>query len=147
MRVAAYNILEGLRPLKPIADERRLVDRERADLARSVVSELAPDLLILNEALFCQQYHGQVVDYRALFGFEYSAVALYDQAWGNAILSRFPITHSHEMRIEDRGGLVMVVNTPGGPLTVASYHPHPHREPGLRVGDFTRLVEEGSQDP
>ena len=141
MRLLAYNILEGLRPLQPIPHEPRLVDRERARLARSVVEELAPDVLVLNEALFCQQYGGRLVDYRALFGFKYSSVALYDQAWGNAVLSQFPITDSHQMRIEDRGGLVVSIETPEGPLTVASYHPHPSREPSLRVGDFTRLVE------
>ena len=122
------------------------MDRERAALARSVVDELEPDLLILNEALFCQQYAGHVVDYRALFGFDYASAALYDGAWGNAVLSRFPITDSREMRIEDRGGIVVHVETPEGPLTVASYHPHPAREPILRADDFTRLVA-GVQGP
>ena len=117
------------------------LDEVRANAAQAVVAELRPDVVVLNEALFCQAYGGQHVDYGALFGFPYQAVALYDEAWGNAILSRFPIVGSHQMRVEQRGGLVARLQTPQGPLTVASYHPHPSREPALKGRDFTRLVQ------
>ena len=80
------------------------------------------------------------VDYAELFGFPYEAAALYDGAWGNAILSRHPIARSQELRIYNRGGLTAVIDTPAGQLTVASYHPHPHREPKNKALDFTQLV-------
>ena len=140
LRLVSYNLLEGLRPVDPIAGERRQLDRARTDAARHVVNDLSPDILVLNEALYSRQYRGHIVDYARLFSFPYQLAALYDDAWGNAILSRCPILRSHEMRTEERGGLVAVVATPSGELTVASYHPHPSRRPADKAADFERLV-------
>ena len=140
LRLVSYNLLEGLRPIAPDAAEHRHLDRERASAARTVVRDLRPDILVLNEALFCRQYLGRTVDYAGLFGFPYEVAALYDDAWGNAILSRYPIVRSHEMRIHDRGGLVAVIAVPIGEVTVASYHPHPSRHPDEKASDFVRMV-------
>jgi endonuclease/exonuclease/phosphatase family metal-dependent hydrolase len=139
-RLVSFNILEGLQPLRSVEAERRSLDRQRAEAARSVVTELDPDILVLNEALFCRSHAGRTVDYAGLFAFPYDAAALYDGAWGNAILSRHPIVNSREHRIYNRGGLTTVIDTPGGLLTVASYHPHPHRYPENKALDFTQLV-------
>jgi len=105
-----------------------------------VVSKLDPDVLVLNEALFCRSHAGRNVDYAGLFAFPYQTAALYDGAWGNAILSRHPIASSQELRIYNRGGLTAVIDTPAGQLTVASYHPHPLRYPENKALDFTQLV-------
>ena len=140
-RLVSFNILEGFRPTLTSSSERRLIDRDRADAARAVVAGLAPDLLVLNEALFCRQYAGKTVDYASLFDFPFQSVALYDDAWGNAILSRSPIVNSREMRIYNRGGLVATIDTPAGQLSVASYHPHPGRYPENKAVDFGQLVE------
>ena len=140
LRLVSFNILEGLRPLRGMEEERRHLDRLRAEAAKQVVAALGPDILVLNEALFCREHAGQRVDYADLFGFPYEAAALYDDAWGNAILSRHPIARSQELRIYNRGGLTAVIDTPEGQLTVASYHPHPHRQPENKAHDFTQLV-------
>ncbi len=140
LRVLSFNILEGLRPFSPADVEHRLVDRERAEAARAVVASVDPDILVLNEALFCRQFADTVVDYGDLFTFPFQTAALYDDAWGNAILSRYPIVKSNEMRIYNRGGLIATIDTPSGGLTVASYHPHPARYPVNKARDFTRLV-------
>lgn len=140
LRLVSFNILEGLRPIARTAGEQRDIDRERAEAATAVVADLRPDILVLNEALFCRQFLGRSVDYPRLFGFPFQAAALYDDAWGNAILSRFPITRSQEMRIHNRGGLASVIASPGGELTVASYHPHPSRYPENKASDFVRLI-------
>lgn len=140
LRLVSFNILEGLRPLRGADTERRHLDRERADAARAVVSSLDADILVLNEALFCRSHADKTIDYADLFGYPYEAAALYDGAWGNAILSRHPIARSRELRIYNRGGLTAVIDTPAGQLTVASYHPHPHRHPENKAIDFTRLV-------
>ena len=140
LRLMSYNILEGLRPVTPGSGERRLLDRERTEAARCVVGELQPDILVLNEALFCRQYSGRSINYAQLFGFPYESAALYDDAWGNAILSRYPIARSSEMRIHNRGGLVVTIDTPIGTLAVASYHPHPARYPPNKAADFARLI-------
>jgi hypothetical protein len=55
----------------------------RAKVAQTLVVGFDPDILVLNEALFCRTYAG-------LFGYPYHAASLYDDAWGNAILSRHP---------------------------------------------------------
>jgi len=141
IRLVSFNILEGFRPISPPASERRLLDRDRVDAARVVVAGLSPDILVLNEALFCRHYAGRTVDYGSLFAFPFQSVALYDDAWGNAILSRWPIVKSQEMRIYNRGGLIATITTPQGQLSVASYHPHPARYPENKALDFTRLVE------
>jgi endonuclease/exonuclease/phosphatase family metal-dependent hydrolase len=138
--LVSFNILEGFRPMTPVAAERRQLDRERADAARALVAALAPDILVLNEALFCRHHDGKAVDYGALFDFPYQVCALYDGAWGNAILSRFPVVQSSEMRIYNRGGLTAVIDAPTGRLTVASYHPHPARYPENKALDFDRMV-------
>ena len=140
LRLVSYNILEGLQPLRSSNTERRLLDRQRAEAARRVVSELDPDFLVLNEALFCRSHAGRTVDYADLFAFPYEATALYDGAWGNAILSRHPIARSQELRIYNRGGLTAIIDTPVGRVTVASYHPHPHRYPENKALDFNQLV-------
>jgi endonuclease/exonuclease/phosphatase family metal-dependent hydrolase len=137
-RLVSFNILEGFRP---ISSERRLIDRDRVDAARAVVADLAPDILVLNEALFCRQFAGRAVDYGRVFSFPFQSVALYDNAWGNAILSHCPIIKSQEMRIHNRGGLVATVETQEGQLSVASYHPHPGRYPENKALDFGQLVE------
>lgn len=142
LRLMSYNLLEGLQTFAACGDEHRDLDHERADAAISVVSALAPDFLVLNEALFCCTHEGRKTDYADIFSFPYETAALYDGAWGNAILSRYPIVTSNEMRIYNRGGLSALIDTPSGHLTVASYHPHPHRGPSDKAQDFARLVKD-----
>lgn len=141
MRLVSINILEGLRPIAPLAGERRLIDRNRADLVKNMVADLRPDIMVINEALYCRLYDGQSVDYARLFGFPHQFAALYDGAWGNAIVSRFPIVRTKEMRIYNRGGLAVLIETPHGLLSVASYHPHPGRYPENKAQDFSELLE------
>jgi endonuclease/exonuclease/phosphatase family metal-dependent hydrolase len=140
LRLVSYNILEGFRPVAQGKSDRRGLDRERVAAAQDVIAALEPDILVLNEALFCRQFAGRSVDYGAMLGFPHQAAALYDEAWGNAILSRHAIVQSQEMRIYNRGGLRAVIATQGGELTVASYHPHPRRTPAHKADDFRRLI-------
>jgi endonuclease/exonuclease/phosphatase family metal-dependent hydrolase len=144
LRLVSYNILEGLRPISPAPSDRRHLDRERVKAVQDVVAALVPDILVLNEALFCRQFAGRSVDYGALFGFPYQAAALYAEAWGNAILSRCAIVRSHEIRVTNRGGLCAVIATEEGDLTVASYHPHPRRAPAEKAQDFRALIKDVS---
>ena len=120
LRLVSFNILEGLRPLGSPQGERRLLDRKRAQAAKDLVTMLHPDMLVLNEALFCCPIDGRHVEFAKLFDFPHAAAALYDGPWGNAILSRFPIVSIRKWRIPGRGGLMAAVDTPGGRLTLAS---------------------------
>jgi endonuclease/exonuclease/phosphatase family metal-dependent hydrolase len=140
LTLVSFNILEGLRPLKGLALERRQLDRERLEAAMTVVRELDPDILVLNEALFCRAHAGKSVDYGQLFSFPHQTAQLYDGAWGNAILSRHPIVRTEELRIYNRAGLTAVLATPIGIVNVASYHPHPLRHPANNALDFATML-------
>jgi exodeoxyribonuclease III len=140
-RLLTYNILEGFRPLGSSEAERRSIDRARLAAAQRLFAELAPDIVVLNEALYCDAFDGVTIDYGALLGYPHVASALYDREWGNAILSRFPILRSEETRIYNRGGLRARIALPEGEVTVASYHPHPGREPGHKAADFAALID------
>jgi exodeoxyribonuclease III len=140
LALVSFNILAGLRPLSQATGERRLLDRQRRAAAVALVRELDPDILVLNEALFCRAHAGKAVDYGGLFAFRHEAAALYDGAWGNVILSQHPIRRSEELCIYNRGGLTAVISTPFGALTVASYHPHPLRSPQNKARDLASLV-------
>jgi len=146
LRLVSFNILEGLKPIDPLAKERRLIDRNRSAAAMSLIADLKPDIMVVNEALYCRLYAGRKVDYAELFGFPHHVAALYDGAWGNAILSRFPIAQSKEMRIYNRGGLSALIETPMGNVTIASYHPHPKRYPENKAQDFAKLLS-GADGP
>ena len=140
LRIVSFNILEGFRPVAADTNERRRIDRDRADAALALIGALAPDFLVLNEALFCRQHEGHMVDYAELFGYPFQAAALYDGAWGNAILSRHPIAKSEEMHIYNRSGLSALIAAPQGRFTIASYHPHPGRYPENKALDFARML-------
>jgi endonuclease/exonuclease/phosphatase family metal-dependent hydrolase len=141
LRLVAFNILEGFRPLGS-GSGNRTVDSERVEVAVKMVGALHPDILVLNEALFCRPHEGHIIDYPGLFAYGHAAAALYDGAWGNVILSRHPIVRSQELRIYNRGGLAGIIDTPLGSLTVASYHPHPQRQPEKKADDFADLVRD-----
>lgn len=140
IRLVSYNILEGLLSVPRTEGSLHILDPRRVEAAQAVVGALQPDILVLNEALYCRPFDGASTDYAALFGFAHEAGALYDGAWGNAILSRFPITASREMRTVERGGLGTLIETAAGPLTVATYHPHPERAPAAKAEDYAKLV-------
>ncbi len=140
-RLLCYNILEGFRPVGADEAERRRIDRDRLAAAQQLCAELEPDIVVLNEALYCDAYDGITIDYGALLGFPYAASALYDREWGNAILSRFPIHGAEETRIPDRGGLRAEIALAEGAVTVASYHPHPLRQPESKAADFAALID------
>lgn len=134
-RLVVWNILEGFHQAgTSIPDDARIA------AARAVLADLAPDVLVLNEALWCEPHGGRHVDYAGLLGFRWSAASLYDGAWGNAVLSRLPIAASSRFRIYNRGGLRADVVTPGGTVRVATYHPHPSRLPANKAADFLALV-------
>jgi len=141
LRLVSYNLLEGLRTLTPEDVFPRPLDPARVEAARQAVSDLDPDILVLNEALFSRPFAGEFTDFAQLFGYPHHAAALYDGAWGNAILSRHPISSAHEMRAaDDRGGLVATLDVPGGRLAVATYHPHPQRKPAHKAADYLKLL-------
>ena len=55
LRLVSFNILEGLQPVPRSEAERRLLIRGRVEAAKAIVADLKPEILVLNEALFCQE--------------------------------------------------------------------------------------------
>ena len=134
-----WNLLEG-GCLRQEGQTRAASDPARLLAAQALVVKCRPDVLILNEALWCQHFQGEVRDYAQLLGFEHSVAHLYDHHWGNAILSRFPIERSHSFRIYNRGGIVATLNTGNGLVQSGTYHPHPSRYPQNKAADFEELM-------
>jgi endonuclease/exonuclease/phosphatase family metal-dependent hydrolase len=146
-RLVSWNILEGMF-LPPSGDgtERRAPDESRRRAALTLIDRLKPDILVLNEALFCEEAFGQVEKYADLFGFPHAASRLYDGSWGNAILSRFPVADVVALTIrragvsQDRGMLAARLKFPEGEAWVATYHPHPQRRPKKRLDDYAEFL-------
>ena len=134
MRLMSWNLLEGACRVSPLGQPED--HPQRLSAAQDLVALYAPDVLVLNEALWCQPWEGHAVDYAARFGFPESCEKLYDHHWGNVILSRFPVAGRQYFDIYNRGGLACEIITPEGPLSVATYHPHPSRWPVNKSQDF-----------
>ena len=109
--------------------------KQHADAAAAALGLADPDILVLNEALFCREHAGHRFDYADLFGYPYETAALYDGAWGNAILSRHPIARSQELRIYNRGGLTAV--TTGSVIAIDDVETFIHR---VNQQDFIRVI-------
>jgi len=138
LRLVSYNLLEGLRPIASPVGERRHFDRARVEAARAVVDGLRQDVLVLSSFLpGAQRARRRLL---APVRVPLSVFGAHDNAWDNAISSRSPILRSHQMRTEDRGGLVAVISVMMSELTVAAYHPNPNRDPADKAADFVRLV-------
>lgn len=134
----SWNLLEGACHTDPSGAPHD--HPQRLPAAQALVCSLSPDILVLNEALWCQPWQGHVRDYATRFGFPESCGRLYDAHWGNVILSRFPVVSRRYFDIYNRGGLVAEVLTPQGRVCVATYHPHPSRWPENKSQDFVEVA-------
>ena len=139
LRVLSWNILEGWHAPKAPGQPPRW-DKSRLEAAREVVDRYHPDVMVLNEALWCQPRNGYFVDYARQLGFEHAFCDIYDGVWGNAIVSRHPLVNAHRFRIHNRGGLLAEAQKDGWTLRVATYHPHPSRYPHNKASDYIRVV-------
>lgn len=143
LRCMHWNILEGFR--KPLdgrnpEDAEIELDDKRLALAQKVIKSINPDILVLNEALWCTEYNGQLIDYRKLLGFEFGFGHLYQKEWGNMILSHLEISCKQVFSIHNRSAVVVNLETPMGPLCVSTYHPHPSRRAHLKAEDLLSVV-------
>src|SRR5918995_2190244 len=118
-RLVSWNILEGMfLPPSGGETECRAPDESRQRAALTLIDRLKPDILVLNEALFCEEAFGQVERYADLFGFPHAANRLYDGSWGNALLSRFAAADVVALTIrragssQDRGMLAAKLKFP-----------------------------------
>lgn len=141
LRLMSWNLLEGAHRLTQNPQDPPSLDAPRMAAAQALVRALAPQVLVLNEALWCQPFEGYQSDYASLLGFAHAQGQLYDGCWGNVILSAWPLTVINTLTLYNRGGLVVRVDSPHGPLQVATYHPHPSRYPHHKADDFSRLVD------
>lgn len=145
-RVMGWNFLEGgLSPADGHGRRTPLVERRAA--AQVLVARLSPNVLVINEALGCTPGTDPYTDYAQLFGYPYGVAMRYDEAWGNAIVSRHPVIEVRQGLLysfgapNNRGWLAARIQTPDGPVWVGTYHPHPCRSPKLRRLDVAHLLD------
>lgn len=142
LRLMSWNLLEGCHiPKAKNRDGAPKLDPDRLAAAQALVAKINPDILVINEALWCQEVEGYRVDYAQLFGFPYSCVRLYDGVWGNAILSKLEVSACHNFSIYNRGGLVATLRDGERKVQVGTYHPHPSRYPQHKAADYLDLIK------
>ena len=142
-RLIQFNVLEGL--YQPGGD---ILDLPRVAAARELVRALDPDVVVVNEALYVEPGRERYTDYADLFGLAHQVGHQYDLAWGNAIVSRFPIGEVSWHAFYRRSSLVATIASPDGNFRIATYHPHPGRRGHLRAQDFeTTIAAVGSDLP
>jgi endonuclease/exonuclease/phosphatase family metal-dependent hydrolase len=146
MRLMTWNILEGL--LGETVNGNRHQAEERTRHAVDLVQSLQVDYFVINEALRCEPNHTKPFqNFQEIFGFPYSQSRLYDNEWGNSILSRYPIREDISLLIhpngssQNRGALGVKVETDTKPCWIATLHPHPRRHIFKRAADFDVLLE------
>ena len=140
LRLMSWNLLEGCHVPRSQNPGAPTLDPKRLAAVRAVLAQYAPDVLLVNEALWCQPVSGYHVDYAQLLGYEHACPGLYDGVWGNVILSKFPVASCATFNIYNRGGLMAVLDVDGQPLQVATYHPHPSRYPNNKAQDYLDIV-------
>jgi endonuclease/exonuclease/phosphatase family metal-dependent hydrolase len=145
LRLMSWNLLEGCHVPRSQNPGDPQLDQARLAAVRATLAQYTPQVLLVNEALWCQPVGGYHVDYAALLGYEHACAGLYDGVWGNAILSRFPVLSCRTFDIYNRGGLLAVLDVEGIHMQVATYHPHPSRYPNHKAQDYLALV--GQADP
>lgn len=147
-RLITWNILEGLLERQEDATGTRPMSDQRLGAMKQVLAEVNPDILVLNEALYCEHFEGRRIAYADILGYPYAAAHLYDGAWGNVILSRYPIFEQRWSMIhretfsQNRSSLAARISMPEGPLWVVTHHPHPARRPFKRAEDFDEFLME-----
>lgn len=145
IRLMSWNLLEGGHTPHTLGGV-PTQDIQRIQAAQELIKESQADIVVINEALWCEPHEGHHTDYADLFNFPHQAGHLYDAHWGNVILSKFPITASKTFSIYNRGGMVVEIQTPQGLLQVATYHPHPSRWAFNKAQDYQSLVRISQND-
>jgi endonuclease/exonuclease/phosphatase family metal-dependent hydrolase len=144
MRVMTYNLLYGFHER---AGDAMVYRPERARAAAEVVRAAAPDVLALTEAAYVDA-DGRFVrqDFAALFGLPHVACAGFVGSWGNALLSRYPITRAARLPLGSHPGgappsaLRAMLDVDGRALCVDVVHPSPHITEAERVAAFAPLL-------
>ncbi len=140
VKIFAWNIHEGF--LRPGLPGKRAIYYDRLQSAKNFIAVHQPDVLILNEALYARPVYGQHIAYANMFQYPHAVSHLYKGEWGNAILSKKPITRSFAKTIphttfqQRRSFLAAQIEG----IWISTYHPHPHRRPRDRSEDFKSFL-------
>lgn len=92
IKIIQYNIRTGFRKIEKPYD----YEENRLELAKKIIKNENPDILILNEAYFESKNKSKILmDYQKIFGFPFYAHGNYENGlspfWGHALLSKYPI--------------------------------------------------------
>ena len=79
LRLMTWNILEGFHsPRSDNPVEPPTWDVSRLQAAQKLIRKINPDILVLNEALWCRPVGGHHVNYAQVLGFEHQHADIYD---------------------------------------------------------------------
>jgi endonuclease/exonuclease/phosphatase family metal-dependent hydrolase len=88
LKVMCYNVLHGFHnDASPFEFQ-----PDRLEAAKRVVREYDPDILVITEACYGQEFKGSFIDYQKEFAFPHHFHAHKNNEHGVSLLSRFPIT-------------------------------------------------------
>ena len=142
IRVMTFNIhqgfdLDGRPDLEAIAE---LIEAQRPDL---VALQETPRGWLINGSVDALNWLAQRLAMHSAWG------PASDRFWGNAVLSRYPITSIENMPMPnndairlDRAWLLVTIDAPGGPIQVAAAHlHHVEREPQHRLPQVRAILD------
>lgn len=121
IKVMTYNVLHGFHKSSPPFE----FEKDRLALAKKIVSEQNPDVLVLTEACYGKEFKGSFVDYQREFGFPHHYHANRDCEHGVSLLSRFPITQADNFSFNRAHFLRAKIDLEGKVVNVDVVHPHP----------------------
>lgn len=128
MKLMTYNILDG--------------GAERLNLIIQVVKNEVPDYLTLNEANGFEKDNSQILKkFANAISTPYFDIALsgeYD--YHVAVFSKYPLKKVHKLKPLMRACLIAQVESPLGPISIASLHLTPYSE-DLRDGEIDHILD------
>ena len=162
LRIVSYNIAHGRGPIEDNWRGGSIADRERRlDAISDLLRELNADVVVLNEVDFDSSWsfglnQAQYLAERA--GYRYRVeqrnldfrILLWTWRFGNAVLSRYPITNATELSLPGevpwetilagkKRGVVCELAVPGGPVRLVAAHLS-HRSEAVRILSAKMIV-------
>ena len=160
IKIITYNILNGFYE-NPFIQNPKL-EIKRLALAKKIIFEENPDILVLTEAFFGDKNKKPYNDYMNFFDFKYGFYSPSFSGCGNFLLSKFPIK-GKMIKLTDRTALRAEITIGSKKIFVDIIHPSPsirdeekynsikplletHKKPYILTGDFNSLSDEDKYD-
>ncbi len=145
IKIIAFNILKGFY----YKDKKGLYkhDLKRQEIAKKVIENENPDILILTEANFIKTKPPRkpCQDYKKIFNYRYGIFgcdANKENDWGVGILSRYPIIESHDYTTKHSRFVRAFIKIKNKRLMVDGVHPDPYHNEYQRMQWFKTVIRD-----